>query len=217
VRVGLLKTVQFPDELSNRFQINVKDAIDKLAADHDLLSVPVTSLSATGPIAAGKSVVVYRGNPGAVLSLPPASAQGPSTSAIVLVGNASNSAVTLRATVKDTINGKASISQAAGTVTLLVNDGVSKWWAVIGLVDGDKGDVIVSGDGQTWTIDPDVIAAIIAAVLAALPTSASSAGVDGTIGRRTVNVFGEVLSSDPLEALDADDLILAGESWSQLE
>ena len=132
MRSGLLKTQQLPTELLNRFQANVKAAVETLAADHDLLSVPVTALAVTGAVAAGKSVVFYAGAPGAVLTLPLASAQGASVAAIVLVGNASTGAVTLQASGTDTINGGKSLAQAAGTVLLLTSDGVSQWMAIVG-------------------------------------------------------------------------------------
>jgi hypothetical protein len=132
VRTGLLKTIQFPGDLENRFQSNVRDAVEALAADHDLLTVPIAKLAVGGAIAAGKSVVFYGGKPGAILTLPAASAQGPSVAAIVLVGNASTGSVSLQATGLDTVNGGKSMSQAAGTVLLLTSDGISKWLAIVG-------------------------------------------------------------------------------------
>lgn len=132
MRAGLLRTVQLPDELANRFQDNVKKAIETLAADHDLLSVPVTSLAATGVVGAGKSVVFYSGTPGAVLSLPLAAAQGANVAAIVIVGNASSGAITLQAAGTDTINGAKSLSAAGGSVLVLTSDGATKWLALTG-------------------------------------------------------------------------------------
>lgn len=132
MRVGLLKTVQFPDELPNRFQANVKDAIEQLASDHDLLTVPVTSLSASGAIQAGKSVVAYVGNTGAVLTLPLAAAQGRSTSAILLIENASTGPITIRTAGTDTIFGKKTATLAALSMLVLASDGVSQWFAPAG-------------------------------------------------------------------------------------
>jgi hypothetical protein len=129
VRVGLLKTVQFPDELSNRFQANVRDAVQQLAEDHDLLSVPVAALSASGAIQAGKSVVVYAGNTLATLTLPLASAQGKSTAAILLVANASTGPITIRTAGTDTISGAKNVTLAALALLVLASDGVSQWFA----------------------------------------------------------------------------------------
>lgn len=129
MRKGLLKTVQFPDELANRFQANVNDALEQLATDHDVVSAPVLAMAATGAIGAGKSVVVYSGNPGAVLTLPLASAQGNNTGAVVLLANASGGSITLRAAGNDTISGAKSVSLASLALLVLASDGVSKWFA----------------------------------------------------------------------------------------
>jgi len=143
VRPGLLKEVQFPDELSNRFQKNVKDAVETLAADHDVLSVPVTALSASSAIMAGKSVVVYSGNPGATLTLPLASAQGKNTGAVVLVVNASGGEITVRASAKNTINGAPALALAALSMVVLLSDGATKWFASSSLTE-DRVKIIAS-------------------------------------------------------------------------
>lgn len=127
MRVGLLKPVQFPDELSNRFQSNVRDAVETLAADHDVVSAPVLSLSVTGVIPPGKTVVVFTGRTGQTLTLPQAKAQGTNTAAVIWVMNTSPNALTLVPTLGDSIGGALSLSVPAGTAVMLVSDGVSKW------------------------------------------------------------------------------------------
>jgi hypothetical protein len=127
MRVGLLKPVQFPDELSNRFQSNVKDAVETLAADHDVVSAPVTALSVTTVIPAGRTIVVFTGLTGQKLTLPQAKAQGTSTAAVIWVLNTSANAVTLIPVLGDTIGGALSLSVGAGSAAMVVSDGVSKW------------------------------------------------------------------------------------------
>lgn len=124
---GLLKTVQFPDELSNRFQGNVRDVVETLAAAHDVVSAPVLSMSATGVIPAGKAVVVFTGRTGQTLTLPQAKAQGTSTAAVIWVMNTSPNALTLVPALGDTVGGALSLSMGSGTAAMLVSDGVSKW------------------------------------------------------------------------------------------
>ena len=123
MRRGLLKTVQLPDERTNRFQANVRDALEVLSADDDTLQAPITSMAVAGQIAAGKSVVWYTGAPGATLTLPPANALGANVAALLAIVNASSGAITIRPSGADTVNGGASLSLAAGGVLLLVSDG----------------------------------------------------------------------------------------------
>lgn len=129
MRTGLFKSFTTGDRDQDRLTAAVEIAVDQLAADHDLLSVPVTALSVSGQIAPGKSVVIYRGLPGAILSLPSASAQGQNTSAIILVGNVSPGAVTVQTTGIDLIGGVRTLSLGTGVCAVLVSDGISTWFS----------------------------------------------------------------------------------------
>lgn len=131
MRAGLLKTVQFKDDLSNRFQQNVKAALETLSSDDDILRLPATFLVATAPIPPGKSVVVYQGKSGATLTLSLASAQGPSVAAVVMFANESTGAVTLQASGSDKVNGATTLSVASGALVTLVADGVTSWLALV--------------------------------------------------------------------------------------
>lgn len=126
-RKGLLKTVQFPDDLSNRFQGNVKDALEILAADHDVVSAPVLSLQVTGPIAPGTTFAAFRGPAGQTLTLPPASAPGTSTGVALWVENTSAAPVTVAAPPASTVDGGRTVVVPAGKVVAFTSDGVSKW------------------------------------------------------------------------------------------
>lgn len=119
-RKGLSRKIQTQDQ-------NLRDAIEQLATDHDVVSATVTTLLATGNIPPGASIVVYAGGPNQTLALPGANALGPSTGAVVLLLNVSTVAVTVVPSRGDTLNGGTSISVAANVLCLLASDGVSKW------------------------------------------------------------------------------------------
>ena len=126
-RRGLLRTVQLPDDLSNRFQANVRDAIETLAADHDIVTAPVLSLQASGPIAPGTTFVAFRGPAGQTLTLPPASAPGTSQAVILWLQNTSAAPVTVAAPAASTVERGGKGVVPAGSFAAFVGDGVNKW------------------------------------------------------------------------------------------
>jgi hypothetical protein len=141
----------------------VRDAIEVLAADHDVISSVVKVLVATGPVPAGASVVAYSGGPSRTLTLPPANALGTSTSSVVILLNLATVSVTVVPSRGDTINGLTSLSVSAGAMAILASDGVNRWLVPVssgGVSDGDKGDVIVSGGGTVWTLDATAVASL---------------------------------------------------------
>ena len=126
-RRGLLKTVQFTDDLSNRFQGHVKDALETLAADHDLVTAPVLSMQVSGPIATGTTFVAFLGPAGQTLTLPPASAAGTSQGVVLWLQNTSLSPVTVAAPAASTIDGGRTVVVPAGSFAAFIGDGVNKW------------------------------------------------------------------------------------------
>lgn len=171
MRLNLLKTVQFADDLQNRFQTNLKEAINTLAADHDLLSVPATVLTVTGAIQPGKSVVVFGGNTGQKLTLPLSKAQGANVSALVVFANTSGNTVTLVPAGTDTLNGAKTLAVAAGTVVVLVSDGATKWLALS--AGGSGGITQLTGDIVAGPGSGSQAAAFDASGLAKIKTIAS--------------------------------------------
>lgn len=212
MRSGLLKTVQFTDELENRFQANVKAALETLSADDDMVNAPITSYLVTGQIAPGKSLVMFRGNVGQTLSLPPAKAQGDNVGAVVFLGNPTGNAVTVIPTAGDALNGLLTLSVAAGALLVLVSDGVSKWLALAagsagGVSDGDKGDVVVTVGGTVWTIDANVVSNTKLAQMAANTIKAEATGAlanaqDLAVGANTVvgRVAGNIVAAPLVNA-----------------
>lgn len=153
-RKGLIKDIQVSTDPSalQRFVVNVRDAVQTLADDHDILSVPVAAYQGTAQIASARSVVVYQGASGQSLTLPLAKALGAATSAMVAILNTSKSAVRLVAVAGDLINGAASTSIPSGSSLVLVSDGVSKW---------------ISAGSTMTTINDPTVTTIAAAVKAA--------------------------------------------------
>lgn len=127
MKSGLFKKFQTGDSNQDRLQANIRDAVDVLAADHDVISAPVNSLVVTAAMAAGKAINWYRGTPGATLTLPLANALGANVAAVVIVGNASSGAISVIAAQPNTLTVGASVSVAAGALVMLVSDGISKW------------------------------------------------------------------------------------------
>lgn len=132
-RKGLFKEIPSPDdELLQRLQKNIKDVVETLTADDDILRVPVTVMVVTGAIPAGKSVVVFTGAANQKLTLPLANSQGAAVSSVSLVVNTSGNALTVIPAASNTINGILSLTVAPGVAVLLTSDGQTKWIAILG-------------------------------------------------------------------------------------
>jgi hypothetical protein len=133
-RSGLYKEVPTPqDDVLQRIQKGLIDALNTLTNDDDILRVPVVTMVVTGNIQAGKSVVVFTGAPAQVLTLPQAKSQGGVVSSIVIVANPSPNALTVNPTSGDTINGApVGYAIAADNVAYFTSDGVNEWLAMGG-------------------------------------------------------------------------------------
>jgi hypothetical protein len=144
-RVGLYKEVPSPaDDVLQRIQKNIIDAVNTLTKDDDILRVPVVTMVATGNIQAGKSVVVFTGSANQTLTLPQSKAQGASVSAVLVVLNTSAVATTIIPTGGDTVNGLLTLSLAAGVAVYLTSDGVNKWLAISGPGGAAGGNIKLS-------------------------------------------------------------------------
>lgn len=126
-RRGLLKTGQPRNPEVAALQAAVRDAVDQLALDHDVVSAPVVTLVATANIPPGASIVAYVGGPNATLTLPPANALGANVGAVVFLLNTASVAVTVVPSRGDSVNGTTSLSVAAGVLCVLASDGSNKW------------------------------------------------------------------------------------------
>jgi hypothetical protein len=130
VRTDLFDAVPSPDDQRlQRIQDNLRTAINQLAANQDILSVPVTPLSTTGVLPAGKSIAVYAGKPGASIQLPLANSQGVNVAAVLFLLNTSSGTIAVIPAGTNTINGLKTINVLTGTFLLLVSDGSTRWLA----------------------------------------------------------------------------------------
>ncbi len=126
-RKGLLKSFRAPNQDLARLYDNVRDAVDVLASDHDVISSPAANLLVSGPIPAGASAVNFTGGASQTLTLPPANTLGNNVAAVVFFLNTSPNTVTLIPSRGDSVNGSTSLSVATNVLAVLVSDGVSKW------------------------------------------------------------------------------------------
>ena len=94
-RKDLLRVSQQPDVNVAQLQANLRDALEVLSADDDVLRAPALALTATGGVPPGTSVVVFNGRTAQSIGLPAANSQGAGVSALVLILNVSTSAVTV--------------------------------------------------------------------------------------------------------------------------
>jgi len=126
-RKGLLGKNRPTDQELSRVYDEVRDAFEKVAGDHDVLSSPTAMLVATATIPAGTAIVNFMGATGQTLTLPPANAQGQNVGALLVVMNTSPNTVTLVPTKGDTINGTTSVTLATNTMRTLASNGVAAW------------------------------------------------------------------------------------------
>lgn len=126
-RRGLFQPDQVADRVTQTNFARVKDAVEKLAADHDVVSSPVANIVTSGNIPPGAFAVAFTGGPSQTLSLPPANVLGANVAAVVLFLNTSPNAVTLVPSRGDSLNGSTSLSVASNVLAFLASDGVSKW------------------------------------------------------------------------------------------
>jgi len=129
MRKGLLKQFRAQDQELARAYDNIGEAVDKLAADHDVMSSPVTRLVASGAIPPGVSIVVFAGGPGCTLTMPAAAAQGAAIGMVIYFINRATVSVTLVPVNGEVLDGSTSLVLMAGTTAVLVSDGLSAWGA----------------------------------------------------------------------------------------
>lgn len=127
MRKGLLSTDQVADPTIQRNFARVREAVEKLAVDHDVVSGSIANLIATGNIPPGVSFVVFNGGASQTLTLPPANALGQSVGLVLVFLNTSPNNVTLIPSRGDSVNGTTSLTVATNVLAILACDGVSKW------------------------------------------------------------------------------------------
>jgi len=105
----------------------LRDVIETLAADHDVMSSTVTTLIGSANVPPGASIVAYVGGASQTLTLPPANALGANVGSVVFLLNLSSGNVTVIPSRGDLVNATTSLVVATNVVAILVSDGVSKW------------------------------------------------------------------------------------------
>ena len=127
MRRGLFQPDQVADRVTQTNFTRVRDAIETLAADHDIVSGPASNLVASGNIPPGASFLVFSGGATQTITLPPANALGANVCAALLLLNTSPNTVTVIPSRGDSVNATTSLSVATNVLVLLASDGVSKW------------------------------------------------------------------------------------------
>lgn len=126
-RKGLLGKNRPADLELSRVYDEVRDAFEKVAADHDVLSSPTVLAIDSMAVPAATAILNFTGGAGKILTLPPANAQGPSVGALLVVMNTSPSNLTVVPSRGDTVNGTTSLTVNAGTMRILASNGVGAW------------------------------------------------------------------------------------------
>jgi hypothetical protein len=128
------RKTKFPDEPSNRAEIEVAKAFDDVAARVDVLQSPAVVYSTSAAaIASGVSVAVWSGSTAGspYLTLPLSTALGKGTGIVLIVSNLTAGALTLKPSGAETISGATTFSIAAGSMSVLASDGAGHWSASV--------------------------------------------------------------------------------------
>lgn len=121
--------MQGKDDLLARFEENVFVAIEKLAADHDVMSGESDVFVTSGQIRPGASFVVWRGPAGCSLWLPQVAALGANVGQLISMVNPSGAPVNVFAAAGDSIMGSTGRTLASLDLCLLQGDGQHMWFS----------------------------------------------------------------------------------------
>jgi hypothetical protein len=129
-RKGLLGKNRPAESELSRVYDEVRDAFEKVAADHDVVSSPVVVAVVSGVIPAGAAIVKFNGGTGQRLTLPPANAQGTNVGTEIVVVNASQVGVEVATSRGDALGGVlgAVATVGAGQLVWFIADGATNWF-----------------------------------------------------------------------------------------
>jgi hypothetical protein len=155
------REINFPDPLNQAGQKNITLAVDELSKRADIFASPVQFLSGSGAINVNSSVAMWTGPAGGTISLPRSTAQGKNTAAVIIVGNLTINAVSVKAVAGETINGStAAVSLAANSAGVFSSDGAGHW-----LISGPPAGVAIGVQtftaGGTYTASPGVRSQVV--------------------------------------------------------